>query len=105
VVYGMLCFGGIVFFYRTRATRRWNPIVHVVVPLIGAAVFGAALYGSIYPAPPGILKWTPYVAGVWLVLGIGVLLWLRARRPESVAQIGSILGEEGGVEAAVLDTA
>jgi amino acid transporter len=105
VVYGMLCFGGIVFFYRTRATRRWNPLVHVVVPLIGAAVFGAALYGSIYPAPPGILKWTPYVAGVWLVLGIGVLLWLRARRPESVAQIGSILGEEGGVEAAVLDTA
>ncbi len=105
VVYGMLCFGGIVFFYRTRATRRWNPIVHVAVPLVGAAVFGAALYGSIYPAPPGILKWTPYVAGVWLVLGIGVLLWLRARRPESVAQIGSILGEEGGVEAAVLDTA
>jgi amino acid transporter len=105
VVYGMLCFGGIAFFYRTRATRRWNPIVHVAVPLIGAAVFGAALYGSIYPAPPGILKWTPYVAGAWLVLGIGVLLWLRARRPESVAQIGSILGEEGGVEAAVLDTA
>jgi amino acid transporter len=105
IVYGMLCFGGIVFFYKTRATRRWNPLVHVVVPLIGAAVFGAALYGSVYPAPPGILKWTPYVAGVWLVLGIGVLLWLRARRPESVAQIGSILGEEGGVEAAVLDTA
>jgi amino acid transporter len=105
VVYGMLCFGGIAFFYRTRATRRWNPLVHVVVPLVGAAVFGAALYGSIYPAPPGILRWTPYVAGAWLVLGIGVLLWLRARRPESVAQIGSILGEEGGVEAAVLDTA
>jgi hypothetical protein len=33
-----------------------------------------------------------------------VLLWLRARRPDSVANIGSILGEEGGVEAAVLDT-
>jgi amino acid transporter len=105
VVYGMLCLGGIVFFYRTRATRHWNPLVHVVVPLIGAAVFGAALYGSVYPAPPGILKWTPYVAGVWLVVGIGVLLWLRARRPGSVAQIGSILGEEGGAEAAVLDRA
>ncbi len=104
VVYGMLCFGGIVFFYRTRATRRWNPLVHVVVPLVGAAVFGAALYGSIYPAPPGILKWTPYVALVWLVIGIVVLVWLRLTRPESVAQIGSILGEEGGVEAEVLDT-
>jgi amino acid transporter len=103
VVYIMLCIGGIVFFYRTRATRKWNPVMHVAVPLIGAIVFGAALYGSIHPTPPGILKWTPYVALVWLILGIGTLLWLRARRPDSVAQIGSILGEEGGTDAAVLD--
>jgi amino acid transporter len=105
VVYIMICIGGIVYFWNTRATRNWNPITHVGIPVVGAVVFGAALYGSIHPAPPGILRWTPYVALVWLVLGIGVLLWLRARRPDSVAQIGSILGEEGGAEAAVLDTA
>ncbi|HUZ26141.1 MAG TPA: APC family permease [Streptosporangiaceae bacterium] len=104
VVYIMLCIGGIVFFYRTRDSRKWNPVVHVAVPLIGAIVFGAALYGSIHPTPPGILKWTPYVAVVWLAVGIGVLLWLRAKRPESVDQIGSILGEEGGTDAAILDT-
>jgi hypothetical protein len=57
----------------------------------------------VHPTPPGILKWTPFVAVVWLVLGIGVLLWLRARRPGAVAQIGSILGEEGGADATVLD--
>jgi amino acid transporter len=105
IVYAMLCFGGIVFFYRTRATRRWNPVVHVAVPLVGAAVFAAALYGSIYPQPPGILKWTPYVAGAWLLIGIGVLIWLVQQRPDRISQIGSILGEEGGVDAAVLDTA
>jgi amino acid transporter len=105
VVYILVCLGGIVYFWRTRATRRWNPLVHVGIPVVGAVVFGAALYGSIHPAPPGILRWTPYVALVWLVLGLGVLLWLRARRPEQVAQIGSILGEEGGTDAAVLDTA
>jgi amino acid transporter len=103
VVYAMLCIGGIVFFYRTRTTRRWNPLIHVAVPVVGAVVFAAALYGSIYPAPPGILKWTPYVAVVWLVIGIVVLVWLRLQRPGSVDQIGSILGEEGGAEAAVLD--
>jgi amino acid transporter len=103
VVYIMLCLGGIVFFYRTRDSRKWNPVVHVAVPLIGAIVFGAALYGSVHPTPPGILAWTPLLAVVWLVLGIGTLLWLRARRPEAVAQIGSILGEEGGSDAAVLD--
>ena len=103
VVYVMLCLGGIVFFAKTRNTRRWNPLVHVLVPLIGAVVFGAALYGSIHPAPPGILRWTPYVALIWLVLGVAVLFWLRARRPEAVERIGSILGEEGGSEAEVLD--
>ena len=104
VVYIMLCIGSIVFFRRTRASRNWNPIVHVVVPLIGAVVFAAALYGSVHPAPPGILKYTPYLAGAWLIAGLVVLGWLRARRPESVAQIGSILGEEGGTDAAILDT-
>ncbi len=104
VVYMMLCIGGIVFFWKTRESRNWNPVVHVAVPLIGAIVFGAALYGSVHPTPPSILKWTPYVAVVWLVIGAVTLVWLQARRPESVAQIGSILGEEGGTDAAVLDS-
>jgi amino acid transporter len=103
VVYILLCLGGIVFFARTRASRRWNPLVHVLVPVIGAVVFGAALYGSVHPAPPGILRWTPYVALVWLAAGIAVVAWLRARRPEAVERIGSILGEEGGTGANVLD--
>ena len=103
VVYILLCLGGIVYFWNTRATRKWNPLVHVGIPVVGAIVFGAALYGSIHPAPPGILKWTPLVGGVWLVVGVVVLLWLRATRPDKVAQIGSILGEEGGEDAAVLD--
>jgi amino acid transporter len=103
VVYIMICIGGIVFFHRTRDTRRWNPLVHVLVPVIGAVVFGAALYGSVHPTPPGILKWTPYLAIIWLVIGIGVLAWLRSRRPDSVARIGSILGEEGSEGAVLLD--
>ena len=96
-------FGGIVFFWRTRDSRKWNPIWHVALPVVGAVVFGAAWYGSVHPTPPGILKWTPFVAIAWLVIGIVALLWLRAKRPESVAKIGSILGEEGGTDAALLD--
>lgn len=103
VVYIMLCLGGIVYFRKTRDSRNWNPLLHVVVPLIGAIVFGAALYGSIHPTPPGILKYTPYVALVWLVIGLGVLVYVRTTRPDKVAQIGSILGEEGGTDAAILD--
>lgn len=102
-MYILLCLGGIVYFWNTRESRNWNPLVHVGIPVVGAIVFGAALYGSIHPAPPGILKWTPLLAGAWLVIGIVVLLWLRVKRPDRVAQIGSILGEEGGTDTAVLD--
>jgi amino acid transporter len=101
VVYIMLCFGGAVFFRRTHS--RWNPAAHVLVPLIGAVVFAAALYGSIYPVPPTPLDYTPYIALAWLVVGVLVVVALRARNPEAVERIGSILGEEGGEEAADLD--
>jgi amino acid transporter len=101
VVYIMLCFGGIAFFRRT--SRKWNPIAHVLVPLIGAVVFGAALYGSIYPVPFHPLNYTPYITLAWIVIGLVVVLVLRSRNPEAVERIGSILGEEGGDDAAQLD--
>jgi amino acid transporter len=101
LVYIALCLGGIAFFKRTSA--RFNPLVHGLVPLIGAVIFGAAWYGSVYPVPPSVLKATPYITAIWLVIGVGVLLWLRANRADSVARIGSILGEEGGELVEALD--
>jgi amino acid transporter len=101
LVYIMLCFGGIVFFRRTQ--HNWNPLAHVLVPLIGAALFAAAWYGSVYPKPLKPLDYTPYISIAWLVVGLLVVLGLRARNPEAVERIGSILGEEGGADAADLD--
>lgn len=102
LVYIALCFGGIAFFSRTP-DQRFNPLTHGLIPLVGAVIFGAAWYGSVHPAPPSILKSTPYITIVWLVIGIGVLMWLRANRREAVSRIGSILGEEGGILVEALD--
>ncbi|MBV9101248.1 MAG: APC family permease [Candidatus Dormibacteraeota bacterium] len=100
LVYIGLCFGGMAFFRRVKA--RYNIVLHGLVPLVGAVIFGAAWYGSVNPQPPFPLNLTPIITGVWLVLGIVVVLALRARRPAAVAQIGSILGEEGGEDAKLL---
>jgi amino acid transporter len=100
IVYIMLCLGGMAFFRRTKAS--YNPLLHAVVPLIGAVVFGAAFYGSVYPQPPFPLNLTPYITGIWLVVGIVAVLALRSRNPAAVARIGSILGEEGGQDAKLL---
>jgi amino acid transporter len=101
LVYIGLCLGGIAFFKRT--SRRFNPLIHLLVPLIGAVIFAAAWYGSVFPAPPAPINVSPYVTGAWFVLGLGVLGWLSLRRPDSIGRVGSILGEEGGAEAETLD--
>jgi amino acid transporter len=101
LVYIGLCLGGIGFFYRT--SRRFNPLLHGLVPLVGAGIFGAALYGSVWPLPIHPLETAAYITAAWLVIGVGVLLWLSSRRPEKVERIGSILGEEGGELVEALD--
>jgi amino acid transporter len=103
LVYIALCFGGIALFMRTP-DQKFNPLIHGLIPLIGAVIFGAAWYGSVYPVPPSILKSTPYITIIWLAIGVGVLMWLRANRRDAVARIGSILGEEGGILVEALDT-
>jgi amino acid transporter len=101
VVYIGLCLGGAVFFKRTH--KAYNVFAHLLVPVVGALLFAAALYGSIYPTPPKPLNYTPYITVVWIVLGLIAVAALRRRRPEAIERIGSILGEEGG-DAADLDS-
>lgn len=96
IVYIGLCVGGAVFFKRTHS--RYNVVVHLLVPAAGVLLFAAALYGSIYPTPPSPLNATPYITLVWLLAGLAVVAFLKARRPAAVERIGSMLGEEGGVD-------
>lgn len=101
LIYIALCIGGILFF--KRVVRRFNPLIHGLIPLIGAVIFGAAWFGSVYPVPAGILKATPYIVIIWLALGAAVLIYLYKKRPDAIAKIGTILGEEGGTTADELD--
>jgi amino acid transporter len=96
VVYIGLCVGGAVFFKRTHS--NYNVVAHLLVPAAGVVLFAAALYGSIYPTPPSPLNATPYVTLAWIVLGLIVVAVLRARKPQAIERIGSMLGEEGGVD-------
>jgi amino acid transporter len=101
LVYIGLCIGGAVFFKRTHA--RYRIIAHLVIPVGGALLFAAALYGSVYPVPPFPLNYTPYLTFAWFALGIIAIRVMKACNPEAIERIGSILGEEGGDAAAELD--
>ncbi|HUY56349.1 MAG TPA: APC family permease [Candidatus Micrarchaeaceae archaeon] len=103
LVYVVLCVGGSVYF--RRISQRYNLLVHGAIPVIGIVVFGLAVYGSVYSGaiPPAPYTYVPYVNLGWLVLGIVFVIYLSRTAPEKVGQIGSILGEEGGETAAILD--
>jgi amino acid transporter len=94
VIYIGVCVGGAVYFRRERG--RYNVVVHLLVPAVGVVIFGAALYGSIYPVPPGPLDLAPYIGLAWIGAGVAIVTVMRRRRPEVVARIGSILAEEDG---------
>jgi amino acid transporter len=103
IVYVVLCGAGMAWFRKSQS--NYNFVLHGLVPLVGLVIFAFGVYGSVYAGafPPMPYRIIPYVNLGWIVLGLGVIAYLRSRHPERVAQIGSILGEEGGEEAAVLD--
>ena len=95
IVANIACIG---YYARRREERNW--VSHVVVPVIGAA---ALVPGFLSVAGitgvPGLrfitaltspYKYAPYVMAAWMVAGVGMLLWLRARNPQAIEQVAHI---------------
>jgi amino acid transporter len=98
ITYILIALGGIAYFARDRA--GWNPLLDLVVPAGAIAICGYTLYKSIHPTPAytGIVKWAPWVAIIWLALGVAIDAWLTATKPDRVRAFGSILGASEGAE-------
>lgn len=83
VVYIVVCIAGVVFFW-TQRRERFNPILHAVLPAIGAIVFATALWYQYNPLPPYPLRWANWLAPAWLALGVVVMAFLASRRPQAL---------------------
>jgi amino acid transporter len=92
VVYGIVCVACIAYFL-TKRRDVFNPVLHVLVPLLGVLFMVPVLiaslginFGNLGIAPlGGSLRWAPLVAGIWLVLGVVALVSLHARAPARLA--------------------
>jgi len=81
--------------YMTRARRDlFNPLTHLVVPVIGIAVLAYGVYEFVQPnqPAPGNTFWI-YILAL-LVIGVAWTFVTRARNPAALARVGSITVED-----------
>ena len=86
-----------VFDYYLRDRRPdFNIILHALFPLISTAALIYALMYSFIPFPASTYKYAPLIEGLWLVLGIVVLVVMQARgSAEWLSTAGASLGDPG----------
>ena len=87
-------------FYRGERRAEFNPLLHVVFPLVSSIVLILAIYFTFYPpagygSPPAApYNLAPIIDAVWLTLGIVILIWMRARGKEDwLLNAGEAVGE------------
>ena len=80
-VYIMANLGVLVHYWRERR-QEFNWILHFVFPVGTSAILIYSLIKSFSPFPESPYNWSPAIVGGWLVLGVVVLLVMRARGNE-----------------------
>lgn len=79
--------------YTGESRAELNPVLHIVLPVVSAVAVAYVAYRSLkgLVAP---VSYAPWVFLVYLLLGIGVLAYLRATRREEFLQKARLAMEE-----------
>lgn len=85
--------------YTRQRRQEFNPIIHLIFPVISTAALAYALIKSFQPFPSFPYNWSPVIDGVWLIVGIVLLIVFKARgREEWLTTAGKAIGEEDALE-------
>jgi amino acid transporter len=87
-------------FYRGERRAEFNWLLHFVFPLVSSIVLVAAVYLTFFPlagygSPPAEpYSWAPVIDGIWLLIGVIILVVMRARgREEWILNAGEAIAE------------
>ncbi len=79
--------------FRTKDRAEFNPVRHLIMPIGGIAIFAFPLVGTFYPMPVYPFNILPYISLSWLIVGIGVVIWLARSMPDKLASSGKVFIE------------
>lgn len=86
---------GVIRFFLTEQRRSFNPLLHLVIPLVAAVAVGFVLYSNIHPVPPYPINVALPVAGGWLVVGIATAVYMtRTGRTDWLDKATRVLDEQ-----------
>jgi hypothetical protein len=68
---------------------------HGVVPALGALITGGIAILALIPQGPAPLSYVPIVVGAWVALGVILLVALRGKLTEGVADVSETAGSSG----------
>jgi amino acid transporter len=91
IVYLASCVALIRYFWHKPERRI---VTHVVLPILGVLALAYPLYSVSKPGQSYPYNLVPLVVLVWLVAGIGLFLYYRARSPEKITALGSFIAED-----------
>jgi hypothetical protein len=101
LVYMLIC-AGCIRHYVGPGRSSFNPLLHVVMPIAGIVLFFFPLYYQFVKAPPTYpVKAANWIAPAWLVIGLGLAVWLARARRDKLQDIERVYVEDDTVEPAV----
>jgi amino acid transporter len=90
-------------YYARKRPDEFNWLLHGVVPVVGILFFIPAEFAaagvpifSFIPTLSSPLSYAGLVAGVWMLIGLGYLIYLYNANPQRVADTGKVFLDEGG---------
>src|SRR5919108_6206968 len=93
LLYIAVCLGSIVYYWRQRRSE-FNPLLHLLFPLLGAAAFAFPLYYQFKDWPDNPLGYGNWIAIGWIGLGIIVTIWLALTRPQALENADRVFVED-----------
>ena len=92
VAYGLVIIASLVAYWRNDLqTHKWFLLA---LPVVGLAIIGYIVYGSVYPAPPAPVSYFPYIVLGYFAIVMTYSLTLRKRHISLRDQItGSVSAE------------
>jgi amino acid transporter len=75
LLYILSCLG-VMRFFLTEQRRAFNPLLHIVIPILAAVLVGFVLYHNVIPVPAYPINIALPLAGGWLIVGIVTAVYM-----------------------------